>query len=341
MPNIMRMLFPFLAHVVTKSPRIYKYANHPEKAPIEIRYNYCQEAALSLQKGFRIKYVLKGKENLPDERVIFCPNHQSDWDCVTMLMVNDKPAGMLAKLDVSTMPVIDGVLRAIGGDYISRGFPLAELRTINKVGKKLVDNPNMSYFIFPEGTRTPDVIHRTVMEFHAGAFRVAQTTKAPIVPVALYGTYAVLEFGSKDKKVYPIQVSFLKPIYYEEYKNLKPQEIANLVHERVSDEVENLRKQQPILEEYWNRPENVKIYRAELKQEQKEYKKKRKLERKVEKKREKEWRLTHPLLPKNKKPKVSKEEKAKIQQMRAERNGLVEYYKKLGEQEKNESGDKQ
>lgn len=330
MPNIMRLVFPFLTHVVTKSPRIYSYANHPEKAPLDIRYRYCQEAARSLQKSFRIKFFVNGVENIPEERVIFCPNHQSDWDVVSMLMVCDKPAGMLAKLDVSKMPVIDGVLRAIGGDYISRGFPLAELRTINAVGKKLIANPDMSYYIFPEGRRTPDVVNRTVMEFQSGAFRVALATKAPIVPVALHGTYSVLEFGEKDKAVYPIQISFLKSIPYEEYKDMKPQEIAHLVQERVTEEVDRLRNNQPILEEYWNRPENVKICRKELKESQKAYKKLRKEQRKTEKARIKEWRLTHPLQPKNAKPKISKEEKAKIAEMRAERNALVEYYKKLG-----------
>lgn len=326
----MRLVWPFIFRVATKSPKIYAYANHPEKAPLDVRYNLCREAALSLYKPFRIKYIIKGEENLPEGRVLFCPNHQSDWDCVSMLMVNKKPAGLLAKLDVSRMPVIDGVLRSVSGDYINRGFPLSELRTINSIGKKLVANPDMSYFIWPEGTRTPDVVHHTLSEFHSGAFRVAQTSKAPIVPIALFGTYTLLDFKSKDKKVYPIQISYLKPIFYDEYKDLKPLQIAQLVQSRVDEEVSRQREEQPKLEEYWNRPENVKIYKKESKAWYKAYLKERKAQKKEEKPRIKEWRKTHPLQPKNSKPKLTKEQKTKIKEMREERNQLVEKFKEQG-----------
>ena len=63
----MRLVWPFIFRVATKSPKIYTYANHPEKAPLDVRYNLCREAALSLYRPFRIKYIIKGEENLPEE----------------------------------------------------------------------------------------------------------------------------------------------------------------------------------------------------------------------------------------------------------------------------------
>ena len=54
MPSVMRLVWPFIFRVATKSPKIYTYANHPEKAPLDVRYNLCREAALSLYRPFRI-----------------------------------------------------------------------------------------------------------------------------------------------------------------------------------------------------------------------------------------------------------------------------------------------
>ena len=39
MPSVMRLVWPFIFRVATKSPKIYAYANHPEKAPLDVRYN--------------------------------------------------------------------------------------------------------------------------------------------------------------------------------------------------------------------------------------------------------------------------------------------------------------
>lgn len=340
MASFFRMLWPFIGMVLSKTSRIYRYGNHPEKAPQPVRYDYCQYAARSLIKPFRIKLVVEGEENLPSERVLFCPNHQSDIDCVVMMMVNPKPSGFLAKLDVSRMPVVDGVLRAVDGDYLNRGFPLSELRTINSIIDKLNKNPNMSYIIFPEGRRTPDVVHRTVQKFLSGAFRIALKTKAPIVPVAMFGAFKLLDFKSPDQKVFVIQLKYLKPITYEEYKDKKPQEIAEMVEGIVTEEVGKQRQRQGELERYWNQSDHAKEFAKEVKEYDKEMKKAWKIKNSENKLLEKEWRKTHPLLPKNRKPKITKEQDAMIQKMREERNALVQHYIQLGEEEKKQLKDK-
>lgn len=341
MASFFRMLWPFLGLVITKTGRIYKYANHPERAPLKVKYDYCQYVARSFIKPFRIKLVVEGEENIPPERVLFCPNHQSDLDCVVLMMVNPKPSGFLAKLDVSKMPIVDGVMRAVDGDYLNRGFPLSELRKVNSIIDKLNSKPEMSYVIFPEGRRTPDVVHRTVQEFLSGAFRIALKTKITIVPVAHYGTFKLLDFKAEDQKVFPIQVTFLKPLRYEDYKDMKPQEIADIVEKMVAEEVDRQRARQEELDAYWNQKDHAKEFR----QETKEYAKKLKREWKEEEKKNKlvvsEWQKTHPREPKNKRPKITKEQKAMIQKLKDERNALVRHYLRLGEEEKKMLQDKE
>ena len=68
-------------------------------------------------------------------------------------------------------------------------------------------------------------------DFKAGCFKSAVKAKAPIVPVALIDSYKV--FNSFNFKKVFTQVHYLKPIFYEEYKNMKTNEIALLVRERI------------------------------------------------------------------------------------------------------------
>ena len=55
--------------------------------------------------------------------------------------------------------------------------------------------------------------------------------KCPIVPVALIDTYKAFDTGSAEPLT--VQVHFLKPMHYEEYKDMKSTEIAAEVRKRV------------------------------------------------------------------------------------------------------------
>lgn len=68
--------------------------------------------------------------------------------------------------------------------------------------------------------------------FKAGCFKCALKSKAPIVPVALIDSYKV--FNSYTLGKVTTQVHYLKPLLYEEYKNLKTIDIAKIVQERIA-----------------------------------------------------------------------------------------------------------
>ena len=83
--------------------------------------------------------------------------------------------------------------------------------------------------IFPEGTRSKN--GNALLEFKGGSFKAAMKAKSPIVPVALIDSYKSFDTGSVQKL--KVQVHFLKPMYYEEYKDLKSVEIAEEVKRRI------------------------------------------------------------------------------------------------------------
>ena len=86
-----------------------------------------------------------------------------------------------------------------------------------------------NYLIFAEGTRSKNGNHP--QEFKGGSFKAAMKAKCPIVPVALIDSFK--PFDTKTISQVTVQVHFLEPLYYEEYKNMKTTEIAEIVHDRI------------------------------------------------------------------------------------------------------------
>ena len=70
-----------------------------------------------------------------------------------------------------------------------------------------------------------------MLEFHGGSFKCATKAKCPILPIALIDSYKVLD--QKGSKPVTVQIHFLEPIPYEEYKELNTVELAEMVHSKI------------------------------------------------------------------------------------------------------------
>ena len=128
--------------------------------------------------------------------------------------------------------------------------PLAALITLQKAEKPIevyaeeYVNPEKevksgrNYLIFAEGTRTKNPNH--VNEFKGGSFKCAMKAQCPIVPVALIDSYKPFDVNSIEK--IKVQVHFLEPIRYEEYKDMKSVEIAKEVKIRIEKIIEKNEK---------------------------------------------------------------------------------------------------
>ena len=91
-----------------------------------------------------------------------------------------------------------------------------------------------SYVIFAEGTRSK--LGNKLLEFKGGSFKAATKAKCPIVPVALIDSFKPFDTGST--KPITVQVHFLKPLSYEEYKDMKTNDIAEEVKRRIVEVIE-------------------------------------------------------------------------------------------------------
>jgi 1-acyl-sn-glycerol-3-phosphate acyltransferase len=74
---------------------------------------------------------------------------------------------------------------------------------------RMVREQGYSFLIFPEGTRSLD---GKMQRFRRGGFFLAVETGAPIVPVTISGTFALMPKGQKFARKGRVQVVFHDPI---------------------------------------------------------------------------------------------------------------------------------
>lgn len=327
MPCVFRLLLPAVTHLTKRALKLKEYANHSEYSPFSVRRNFCHDLAISFLKMFRVQFIFKGLENANSKQAVYFPNHQSDFDSVLTMMLFKAQTSYLGKKQVATMPFISSVMRATDSEFLDRKDLRSEVRTIHNIANKMKANPNLSFIIFPEGQRTQDTINETMNPFKPGAFKAAYYAKADIVPMCMFGSYNFLKFNKPDKKVYPFQVTFFKPIHYEEYKDIPTTELAKKIQAQVEAELARQRELQPILETFWNRKENAKAYRKDVRRRIRQYYKERRQELKEDKKLEKEYRKTHKrsLKPTNVVT-ITKEDKIYFKEAKADRKQQREHF---------------
>ena len=158
---------------------------------------------------------------------MFFPNHQGLFDVLAILQVCPVPFSVVAKKEVAEIPFLKQVFACMKAFIIDREDIKQSMQVIINVVKEVKAGRN--YLIFAEGTRSKQ--GNKPQEFKGGSFKAATKSKCPIVPVALIDSYKAFDTGSIEKLT--VQVHFLSPMYYDEYKDMKTTEIASEVKRRI------------------------------------------------------------------------------------------------------------
>jgi 1-acyl-sn-glycerol-3-phosphate acyltransferase len=155
--------------------------------------------------GCRI--TVRGRENIPQSGgMCFVSNHGSIFDILLILAYAGRPFGFIAKKELSYVPLLNMWIALLGGFFIDRKNVRKALRTIDKGIRRIRSGDAM--IIFPEGHRSRG---EGLLPFHPGSLKLATQAEAPIVPVALAGSYEVFEKKYRLNSV-PVGVSFGEPI---------------------------------------------------------------------------------------------------------------------------------
>ena len=230
-----RNLFLAIFKVGWKIPLAYifwmkRYASNKDKYPIALKYGKLRKLVRNLNNALDFEIHGYGLENIPHQTSAFFSNHLAAVDPLAVIELLDQPITFLAKTELETVPFASTAINSIEGLYLKRDDLKQSLRTMMKIQEDLKNN-RKHWLIFPEGTRNKDD-RELLLEFHHGTFRPAMKAGVPIVPVAIFGTQRIFDKKSKFRK-YPVQVIFDKPIYPEEYQNMKTEEVAQLVQSRI------------------------------------------------------------------------------------------------------------
>lgn len=220
----------FVAHMLWK---FHKVEKNPEKYSDEDRWRFAKDIMNHMKKRSRTETVVTGKENLPKEGgYIMYANHQGKYDAIGILLAHDKPAAVLMEKKQSERIVAKQVIDLVGGIRLDFDDPRQQLRVLSQLADEVRNGRR--YLIFPEGKWGDN--KNTLQEFHSGCFRCSLQSGTPIVPVAIIDSYKGLNTNSLKKCT--TYVHFLKPIYYEEYKSLKKNELAILVKARIQKKID-------------------------------------------------------------------------------------------------------
>jgi 1-acyl-sn-glycerol-3-phosphate acyltransferase len=162
-----------------------------------VLYRATELIAYPLLRGY-FRPAVTGREFVPAEgAAIMAANHLSAADQVITPIAARRQVVYFAKAEYFTEPGIRGRLRAtmfreFGHVPVDRDDTRAAAGTI-ATGVELLAHGRV-LGIYPEGTRSPD---GRLHKFRTGVARLALRSGAPVIPVGLIGTGAVLRQGDR------------------------------------------------------------------------------------------------------------------------------------------------
>jgi len=208
--------------------KLCHYAKYTEKYPELEKWNHINYMMNLAVNAGNIDLQVYGKENIPTQGgFMLYGNHQGMFDVLAIAASCKTPLGAVYKIELSNVPLLKQIYACTKSFAMDRDDVRQSLTVIQSVTKEVLAGRN--YVIFPEGTRSKN--GNQMGSFHGGSFRCALKAKCPIVPMAFIDSYRVLD--EKGSKPVSVQLHYLTPILYEEYKDMKTVELAALVQSRI------------------------------------------------------------------------------------------------------------
>lgn len=233
MKRILMMVLRNLYMVPYGWIRLCYRAAHVDKYTEEDMYAFLRWIDLRANRGGRVRIDVHGRENITDrDGFMFFPNHQGLYDVLAIIEASPRPFSVVAKKEIAKIPFLKQIFACMRAFMLDREDVRQAMQVIINVTKEVQKGRN--YLIFAEGTRSKN--GNRVGSFKGGSFKAATKARCPIVPVALIDSFK--PFDTNTIRPVTVQVHFLKPLEYEEYKDMKTTEIAALVEKRIQSVID-------------------------------------------------------------------------------------------------------
>lgn len=223
---VVRSLFqlPFWLYKILKYCDIEKYDE-------ATGYALLHRLTVIANRRGRVKIKCYGLENLPEENgYVMYSNHQGMFDALILLETHNRPFATVSKKEVENIFFLKQIFLILRSKFIDREDIRQSMKIMIEVTKEVKEGRN--YLIFPEGTRSKN--QNQIQEFKGGSFKCAMNARSPIVPVAIINSYKAFDTHSIARLT--VQIHYLKPLYYEDYRGMKSGEIA----EAVAGQIKNI-----------------------------------------------------------------------------------------------------
>lgn len=233
MKRILMMVLRNWYYVPIKWIKLCWYAAHADQYTDYEHFIFLRDIVRHANKGGRVSIVATGQENIPEkDGFMYFPNHQGLYDMLAMLEASPRPFSAVAKKEIKDIPFLKQVLACLRAFLLDREDVRQAIQVIANVTKEVKKGRN--YLIFAEGTRSKN--GNETQEFKSGSFKAATRAKCPVIPVALIDSFK--PFDSDTLAPVTVEVHFLKPLYYEDYKDMKTKELAAYVKGKIDEEIE-------------------------------------------------------------------------------------------------------
>lgn len=211
---------------------IWKFGKPGDTHTEQERYDYIRHVVKTVNQTGRVNVEVHGLENLPKENgFILFPNHQGLFDVLAIIDSCPNPLGIVVKKEASNLILVKQVIAAMNGMAIDRQDVKASLKVITKMTEDVKNGRN--YVIFAEGTRSRE--GNKLLPFKGGTFKSAVNAKCPIVPVAQIDCFKPFDVSSIKKQ--KVEIHFLEPLYPEQYVGLRTIQIADIVHDKIQQKI--------------------------------------------------------------------------------------------------------
>lgn len=194
-----------------------------------------------VQWGFRVilaiggvKITVKGKENIPDQAVLYVGNHRSYFDILITYIQCERLTGFVAKDAIEKVPSLRVWMRYLYCLFLDRHDPRAGMKTILQAIEYI--KQGVSIFIFPEGTRN-DGEELSMLPFKEGSFKIATKTGCPIIPVAINNSAEIFENHLPRMKKTHVIVEYGTPIYPDKLSKEELKTIGSMCQQMIQDTI--------------------------------------------------------------------------------------------------------
>jgi len=151
---------------------------------------------------------IRGLENVQRDRAqIFVANHQGYFDIFALSGYLPVQLRWVAKASLFRIPFVGWSMRAAGYIPVERADKKKALQSFLDTIEKI--KAGCSVVLFPEGTRSENGV---IGPFKKGGHLLAARSGAPMVPVTILGTGAIIRKGSARIRPGPVRIIISPPV---------------------------------------------------------------------------------------------------------------------------------